>query len=201
MSISVSNQQKTKQKGFSLPELIIVLLVLAILTVLALPQLITSRQLFAFSNLQRQISASLRDARQEAITQRKPITVRYDDSTAEMVIYGGNYGALNDAANQKIQMLNGGLGKANIVYGRPGGVTSAPLSDGVDLTALNGGIIEFTFQSDGSILNASGNPQNYGLFFYHNKFPQDTAFAVSILGAGGRVKLWRYNNGVSKYVE
>jgi prepilin-type N-terminal cleavage/methylation domain-containing protein len=35
-----------RQKGFSLPELVIVLLVLAILVTLALPQIISSRRLF-----------------------------------------------------------------------------------------------------------------------------------------------------------
>ena len=196
-----SNQNLQRQTGFSLPELIVVLLILAIIVAIALPQIISSRQLFSFTNLQRQIGATIRDARQEAMTQRKPITVRYDDSQRQLIVYGGGYGVLNDTKNQIVRMDIGGLGKANIVYGRPPGSLTGTLSDGVNLNSLNGGKVEFTFQSDGSILNASGNPENFGLAFYHNKYQGETAFAVTILGAGGRVKLWRYNKGTKNYVE
>jgi hypothetical protein len=51
------------------------------------------------------------------------------------------------------------------------------------------------------VLDAAGNPINKALFFYHSKNPLKTAFAVSVLGAGGRVKVWRYSQGVNKYVE
>lgn len=201
MKNTVKTQHSTRQAGFSLPELVVVVLILAILAALALPQIISSRKLFTFTNQQNQIVASLRDARQSAITQRKAITVRYDESESEFIIYGGSYGTLGDSQNQKIQMAGGGLDKTDIIYGRPGGVSSVPLSDGVDLSADPGGIVEFTFQSDGSVLDAAGNPQNFGLFFYLQEAPTDNAFAISILGAGGRVKLWRYNTGAGKYVE
>ena len=49
--------------------------------------------------------------------------------------------------------------------------------------------------------DASNNPINKALFFYDPKTPNDTAFAVSILGAGGRAKLWRYSSNVNVYVE
>src|ERR1700755_2687163 len=86
-----------KQKGFSFPELLVVLLLVSILLVLALPQIISSRRLFRFSGMQRQIATSLREARQEAMSQRKPITFRYDNSGKRLVTYGGNFGALGDA--------------------------------------------------------------------------------------------------------
>ena len=190
-----------KQKGFSLPELIVVLLVASIIGALALPQMIASRRLFRFSGFQRQIAASLREARQEAMSQRKPIIFRYDNSSQRLITYGGSFGAVGDGKNVIVTMADSGLESGDIIYGRPAGVTAAALSDTTNLTALSGNAVEITFQSDGSVLDAGNNPRNQALFFYHNKYRLETAFAVSILGAGGRVKVWRYSQGANAYVE
>lgn len=189
------------QKGFSLPELVIVLLILAILVTLALPQIISSRRLFRFSGMQRQVAASLRDARQEAMGQRTPVTFRYDNSAKEIKIHGGKYGTAGDAKNLVIQMSGSGLDPGDILYGRPAGVPSAALGDGTNLSDLTSNILEVTFQADGSVIDAGGNPQNRTMFFYHRKHAKETAFAVSVLGAGGRVKTWRYNAQTNSYVE
>lgn len=189
------------QKGFSLPELIIVLLVLAILVTLALPQIITSRRLFRFSSIQRQVAASLTDARQEAMGQRTPITFRYDNNAKEIKLYGGKYGASGDPKNLVIQIAGSGLDPNDVIYGRPSGVSTAALGDGTNLTDLNSNAIEITFQADGSVIDASNNPQNSTMFFYLNQHAKETAFAVSVLGAGGRVKVWRYNQQSDKYLE
>lgn len=192
---------KKNEKGFSLPELLIVLLILSILVVLALPQVISSRRLFRFSALQRQVASTLVDARQEAMTQRTPITFRYDNINKNTVIYGGSYGALGDSKNRKAELTDSGLEKNDVVYNRPGGAPSSSLSDTSNMTPLTAGIVDITFQTDGSVVDASNNPVNNALFFYHKKYAKDSAFAVSILGAGGRVKTWRYSKGIKAYVE
>jgi len=190
-----------KQKGFSLPELVVVLLVAAIILVLALPQVISSRRLFKFSGIQRQVATSLREARQEAMSQRKPVTFRFDNSNKEIVTYGGAFGALGDVKNVVVPLAGSGVEAGDLKYGRPAGVSSAALSDTTNLTNPSSNAVEITFLPDGSVLDASGNPQNHALFFYHDKYRLDTAFAVSVLGAGGRIKVWRYSQGVNSYVE
>ncbi len=189
------------QKGFSLPEMIVVLLIISIMVVLALPQINASRRLFRFSGMQRQVGASLNDARQEAMSQRVPITFRYDNVNKKIVIYGGSFGAFADSKNKTIEMFGSGLTAADIRYGRPGGAPNSALTDTCNLTAPNGGMVDITFQADGSVVDSSNNPVNNALFFYNNKYPQDAAFATSILGAGGRVKTWRYSKAIKTYVE
>ena len=189
------------EKGFSLPELIIVLLIISILVVLALPQVISSRRLFRFTALQRQVSSTLVDVRQEAMTQRTPLTFRYDNKNKNILIYGGSYGALGDSKNRKEELTDSGLEEKDLAYGRPGGAPSSALSDTSNMTSLTAGQIDITFQPDGSVIDASNNPVNKALFFYHKKYAKDSAFAVSILGAGGRVKTWRYSKGIKAYVE
>lgn len=190
-----------KQKGFSMPELVIVLLVLAILVTLALPQIISSRRLFRFSGMQRQIAASLGDARQEAMGQRTPITFRYDNNTKEINLFGGKYGASGDVKNLVTPLSGSGLEAGDVIYGRPSGVSTDALGDGTNLTNLTVNAVEITFQADGSVIDASNNPQNYSMFFFHGKHDRETAFAVSVLGAGGRAKVWRYNKQLNQYVE
>ena len=188
-------------KGFSLPEIVVVLLVGGIILVIALPQLISSRRLMKFSSVQRQIASSLTETRQEAMSQRRAVTFRYNNSTQQLIVYGGSFGALGNVQNKTTDLAGFGVPSADIRYGRPSGVPTAALTDTTNLTALAGSVVEVTFQPDGSVLDASSNPQNKALFFYDNKYRIDTAFAVSVLGAGGRVKVWRYKQGVNAYVE
>lgn len=184
-----------------MPELVIVMFIVAIVSVIALPQLNAARRAFRFSGLQRQTAAILTEARQQAMSQRKAITVRYKNSEKEIVVYGGVYGTVNDSKNKVEQLYGSGIAKDEINYGIPAGVSITDLDDGTKFDNLKSGITEITFQPDGSVLDASGNPENKTLFFYHSKNSTDMAFAISVLGAGGRVKIWRYSKGVSKYVE
>lgn len=203
MKISAKNKERqtARNRGFSLPELLIVLLVGAIILVLALPQLISSRRLMKFSAMQRQVSASLVEARQEAMSQRRAITFCYDDRNKQLITYGGSFGPFGDAKNKVHNLTGFGVDSADIKYGRPSGVPAAALSDTTNMTATTRSVVEISFQPDGSVIDASNNPQNNALFFYHNKYKKDAAFAVSVLGAGGRVKVWRYSKGVNAYVE
>lgn len=200
-TVNRQHEKFSGQRGFSLPEITVVVLVLAILTVLALPQIMSSKRLFRFSGLQRQVTASLRDARQAAMSQRTPITVRYDDTAKRLITYGGGFGIKNDAKNLIYEMSGSGLEASEIRYGRPLGVSPTALSDSSNLTDLVDDAVEITFQPDGSVVDAGRNPVNKALFFYNSKHSQETAFAVSVLGAGGRVKVWRYSSGARVYVE
>lgn len=184
-----------------MPEILIVLLIIAILVVLALPQITASRRMFRFSSVQRQIGSSLNEARQNAMSQRITMTFRYDDVNKRIVIYGGTFGALGDAKNQKTDFANSGLLSTEIVYGRPSGASAAALGDSSNMTALTANVVDITFQPDGSVVDASGNPVNKALFFYDSKSKKDGAFAISVLGAGGRTKIWRYSKGINAYVE
>lgn len=193
--------KRERQKGFSMAELLIVVFVIAIIVMFALPQIMSSRRLFRFAGVQRQVVNSLREARQHAISQRKPITVKYDNTGKKIIFSGGTFGNLGDSKNQIFELTGDGMTADELVYGRPTGVSAAALGDGTNLTALTANAVEITFQTDGSVIDASNNPQNKALFFYDTRTPADTAFAVSVLGAGGRAKLWRYSSNVNVYVE
>jgi type II secretory pathway pseudopilin PulG len=189
------------QKGISIPELVIVLLVIAIISVLALPQILSSRRLFRFAGMQQEIVTYLREAREQAMAQRSSITFRYDHARRTVILYGGRFGSLGDSANRTAAFDTFGVSTDEIIYGRPPGAALTPLGDGTNMTPLTDDEIEITFRSDGSVLDASNNPVDSAIFFYHNQHRRQTAFAVSILGSGGRIKLWRYSERDDAYVE
>lgn len=201
MKSLTENKRTHRQKGFSVPELIIVLLIVAILCVLALPQVMSSRRLFRFSGMQRQVVTALTEARQEAMSQRIPVTLSYDDAAKKMFIHGGSFGAAGDSRNRIVELTGSGLDADEIAYGRPSGAQTSALSDTANLTPLASGAAGITFHSDGSVVDVRNNPHNNALFFYDVNYPDDMAFAVSVLGAGGRVKVWRYNKNIQIYVE
>jgi prepilin-type N-terminal cleavage/methylation domain-containing protein len=188
-------------EGFSLPELAIVLIVIAIIVVLALPQIISSRRLTRFAELQKQVSASLTEARQEAVRQKRPIAMRYDDNKKQLILYGGSFGVVGDVNNKITALTDSGLSPNEIKYGRPPSISNSALGDTTNMTALSDGKVDIMFQPDGSVVDARNNPQNNALFFYPSTNRTDAAFAISILGAGGRIKVWRYSKTVSSYIE
>jgi Tfp pilus assembly protein FimT len=195
------NQKWKKQRGFSVAELTIVFFVIAIIVVLALPQIMSSRRMFRFAGVQRQIITVLREARQEAMSQRASITFRYDNANKRLILYGGKFGAAGTVQNQIFELSGNGMPPDDIEYGRPTGANSAALGDTTNLTSLTANKVDVTFRTDGSVTDVSNNPQNNALFFYDSQSPAESAFAVSILGAGGRAKVWRYASTVDMYVE
>jgi prepilin-type N-terminal cleavage/methylation domain-containing protein len=199
--IRSQNFKRCGQSGFSLVELIIVLLIVAILAVIALPQINQARRLMRFAGLQRQVVGVLRDARQEAMTQRKPITIRYVDSTKQIFVYDGKFGAFGDSKNLLTDLSGSGIQQDEIIYGKPATASLSALGDGSNVEPIVGGIVEFSFQADGTVVNAGNSPVNKALFFFDLRNADTAAFAVSVLGAGGRVKVWRYVGGIGTYVE
>jgi prepilin-type N-terminal cleavage/methylation domain-containing protein len=198
--VGQTTKKRRNEKGFSLVEILIVLIIVSILAVIALPQIMASRRAMRFAGLQRQVSATLRDARQQAVSQRTPITVRYDDVNKRMIVYGGNFGLIGTQNNLINYFANEGIVLNEIVYGKPAGAPATALGDGSNIETLVGGKVEITFQADGAVVDTSNNPQNKAIFFYDTK-AAGLAFAVSVLGAGGRVKIWRYSTGTNSYVE
>ena len=112
-----------------------------------------------------------------------------------------------------VSLAQGGIAASEIDFGIPAGLSTTNLGDGVVVTGTDGhssldgnGTFNVTFQADGSVVDkvASGIPAaglevsqcipwDQVLLIYNNKAPKSTAAAISVLGASGRIKIWRYN--------
>lgn len=211
-----SQYNRRKASGVSILELIVVLAVAGILGAIALPQMIASRRLTRSIAVTREIVTQLRLARQLAMSKRAAYTFVYDDVAKDLKVIGpipigtvafadpaypNNLGSSTIAVSALSQQ---GITGADIFYGRPALTPAVPtgvLGDGVNLTPLLASKLCITFQPDGSVIDATGNPTSKAMFFYNNLAAQDTASAISVLGASGRAKIWRYTPNANKYAE
>lgn len=204
------------ERGMSMIELAVVIGIMAIVMVVAIPQLAGARRNMRAAAAPTEIKAQLRYARQLAMGRQRAVTFQYKISVHEInviehnldyAVPGGTTKAgtpvLNDAAYpltaghtipRTISLLTAGVTADDIAYGLPPGAPTGPLDDTTTLTPPVNGEINITFQPDGSVVDASGSTRNFALIFYHPDYPGGTARAVTVLGASGRVKVWRYTD-------
>lgn len=200
--------------GRTMVEVLAVVAIATILTAVAVPQIISARRLIRSASLPREIASQLRYARQQAMSQRQAFTFVYNDSTKQIsiidhqttgtsVLSASGYPNTTGSVNALTIPVagGGGLPSSEVTFGVPTGITNTTLGDTSTPTALVANQLTVTFQPDGTVLDANGNATNRTLFFYNNKVPNETAFAISILGTAGRIKIWRYTTSASAYVE
>jgi Tfp pilus assembly protein FimT len=214
------------QAGRSIVETLIVVAIIALLTAAAVPQMISARRLLRSAALPKEVATQLRFARQHAMSQRQAVTFQYDNSTKTIKIFDhNNVNNVTAACNMRGQDVlsasgypntsctttiltvplatGAGLPASEVSYGIPSGITATTLDDGNTMTALSGtpAVVNITFQSDGAVITSTGAYARPTLFFYNNQVPTQTASAISILGAAGRIKVWRYSTSASKFAE
>ncbi len=215
--------------GFSIIELVTVMAIAAVLTAIAVPQMISQRRLTRSTAVTREIMTQMRYARQLAMSQsgatpagalrRVAFTFQYDDTAKSIRVIGpipAGTAALLDGAYpnnpgssvvNSVSLSQGGLAASQISSGIPSGLPGAPSAvDGVTGATLSGGRLNITFQPEGQVVDTANNPVDRALFIYNNQASQATASAITVRGASGRVKIWRYNENVanangSAYIE
>lgn len=200
--------------GHSLIEMLIVVALIGALTSIALPQLIAQRRLTRSVGITREIMTQLREARQLAMSQRQAFTFRYDNTAKQISIidHNSNPGAAlladpsfpNTAGSSVIITIP--LAEASISadmsYGIPSGLPTGALGDGISMTPLlSNRFFYVTFQPDGSVIDAAGDPQGRAMFIFNSRAAQGTASAISVMGPAGRVKIWRYDAVANVYAE
>lgn len=185
----------------------------AILTTIAVVQMAGQRRLLRSVAATREIVTQLRYARQLAMSQRQAFTFQYDDTNKQIVLIDNNgvgTAPLLDPAYPNnagssvlstIPLATSGLNSAEMTYGIPTALPAVALGDSTTKTNLTSSKLNITFQPDGSVVNASGNPVDQALFIYNSQAPRGTASAISILGMAGRIRLWRYDKNANSYLE
>lgn len=122
-----------------------------------------------------------------------------------------------------VSLLQGGLQSGEIKYGVPTGTADGlptghatlptSLGDTISMTTLpTSKKLNITFQADGSVISPAGVPTggvtlsagtrlDSAIFLFDNVAATATPTAISVLGASGRVKVWRYNDSANTFNE
>lgn len=214
--------ERRPESGFSLFEMLLVVGVIAIVAGISVPQMIGARRALRSTGIVRELTGGLREARQMALSRRRAVTFQYDDAAKQVkiidhgvnaqglgvsgvgVLTAGNYpNTTGSSVANTTPLTASGLPADEIAYGAPATVPTAAhtLGDKTTLKALTNQKLNITFQPDGTIVGTNNVPINVAFAVYNSVQPHETAAAVSILGATGRIKAWRYSDSAKKFIE
>jgi prepilin-type N-terminal cleavage/methylation domain-containing protein len=226
MRIGNLNQiQNKNSRGYSLIEVLVVCAVVGIITAVAIPQVVSQRRLLRSVQMTRQIATQVRYARQYAMSQHNVVTFQYDDTNKRIrIIDHNNYQPGNATCNLAskdvlvaagypmtvcavvaltVPLAQEGISSAELTYGIPTSpaLPTGALGDGISKTNLLNSAINISFTPEGRVLDANSDPVNTAMYFFNSSKPEATASAISVLGASGRVKIWRYSSSAGIYAE
>jgi len=176
--------------GFTLVELAFTLAIICVVVVVVFEAYANAYPAFRATSSVQLLQSELRQAREVSIDQRRSVTVTFQ-GTAELVAV--------------VQGINGGSNTQIYDYFLPEGLKYVLLSGVPDTPDGYGNSYAvnyncpsntlpctITFQSDGSVLDG-GSAYNNGSIFIGITGQTQTARAVTILSATGRIKAWSYN--------
>ena len=129
------------------------------------------------------VLAQLRTARELAIAQRRNIEVRFQGNNQIQLVR-------TDVPTGNTVLSTVTL-ENNVDFRLFGGVPDTPDSFGNSSAVYFRGSTLLMFLSDGTFVDAQGNPLNGSVFLGLNNHPE-TARAVTVLGATGRVRGYRW---------
>ena len=176
--------QRSDNAGFSVVETGIAALVICVIAgfaVLTIPGIMPGINANTCLN---QTVAQLRSGRELAIAQRRSIELRFvGNDQVELVRFDVPAGR----TVLSTIMLEGDM--QFLVFG---GIPDTPDAFGNGTAVAFGGPAPFMFLSDGALVDAQGNPINGSVFLGLIDHPE-TARAVTILGATGRVRGYRWS--------
>ncbi len=222
MNNQVSSRRRRSERGAGLLDIVVALALASVIAGVSIPQVIATRRLIRAGGLTQELVGGLRDARQMAISRRRAITFQYDDAAKQVrlidhgvnaqgfgnsgptVLASGSYpNTPGSSYTSTTTLTTGGLTSAEIKYGAPSDIPAAAstLPDKVKVNALTNQRLNITFQPDGTVVDANNLPRDFALAIYNPVKSHDTATAISILGATGRIKAWRYSDSVNKFVD
>jgi prepilin-type N-terminal cleavage/methylation domain-containing protein len=169
--------------GFSLIELGIVMLVIAVVSGVALVNVSAILPGINANTAMYQTIAQLRAGREMAIAQRRDILLNFlGDNQIQLLRVEIPAGT---TLMSTVTLENG------IEFRLFGGVPDSPDSFGNGAAVDFGAATSLVFLSDGTLVDENGNPLNGSVYLGLADHPE-TARAVTILGATGRVRGYRW---------
>jgi prepilin-type N-terminal cleavage/methylation domain-containing protein len=208
--LQLPNNRHGSRNGYSMVELLVVLVVLAVMAAISLPYLINFKKLYKTEDQALKVSDLLREANQLALTKRRTFRVEVDLTDNALLIIDEK-GSSADILLKRIPLeLPRDVRVDTIPYSvtkpnppnYPDATFAADTMGHLDGTTTVTGhsVWAARFMSDGSIVNRTNVPINANLYFYPPTSLGSTIArnigevrALTISGGGGAVRYWKYN--------
>jgi len=166
MVLNQQNKIQSVRNGFTLIEVMVVVVIFGVLSALAAPTFQQSYDRFKFHGGERLVSASLKKARSFAVTSKAPVGVYFNTATREVTIF-------KNTTNPSVSSFE----STDSVY------TTDTLADGFSYVFADMTNNAVVFQPNGSaIFTGSGN-----VFLVGETTNLLAYFNISILASTGRV--------------
>ena len=205
-------EKRRKTAGFSMIELIIVLIIVAVLSAISLPYIYQSRRVYRSEDQALKVMDLMREAAQLAITRRRTFRLEVDTTSNLLLIIDENgAGAADDTEIKAIPLdpvnevrmdtLPTGVTKPNPPnYNDAAFAVDATGHKRAGATIVGDTVWAARFNRDGSVVNAAGNPINANLYFYPPQTAGSTTprnkvevRAITMFGGNGAVRFWKHN--------
>lgn len=191
------NRSKRGQQGFSLLELMTVLVVTFIVTGMAIYSFSGSFQTFNVNSSMASVASELRAARQTAISKRRNVQVFIDQTFVVDNRQHVSYQIQPQGGEKAFPIDQSGELTRNTKFLIFGAIPDTPMKFGKSSAVYIGGVsggppAGMFFNSSGAFVDTSNSPIDGTLFIGQANQPS-TARAVTILGSTGRVRTYTWD--------
>lgn len=206
------SERRKRTAGFSLIEVIIVLVIIAVLSAISLPYVYNYRKTYRSEDQALKVMDLMREASQLAITRRRTFRLEIDTATQSILIIDErNPGAGDDTEIKAIPLdpineVRNNVIPTGVAKPNPPNYSDAVFAtDGIGhqrggSTVIGNNVWAARFRRDGTVVDAANNPVSANLYF----FPPQTAGsavprklnevrAITIFGGSGAVRFWKHN--------
>lgn len=206
----VSLRSHSGQPGFSMIELLIVVAIIAVMSVISIPYVVSYTSLYKSEEQSKRIMDLMRESGQLALNQRRTYRMEIDITESRVHIIDEN-GDANDTLVKSVPIEATGVLRMDAApngISRPNPPNYGNASFGVDgvghfegaTQTIGNTVWAIRFRSDGSVVNAGNTPISATLFVYpptsaSSDVPSDArqVRAITLYGGSGAVRYWKYN--------
>lgn len=188
------------QRGFSLIELMVVLMIIFIVSAIAVVRLTPNLQQARVDAEMREVLDTFRQAREFSIANRRYIQISFPANNQVQVTQMNNLTPGAGGVNPVLTTLTLAPPLVFNLDGMPDTPDAYGNANAIEIAGINGGPpAGMYFQSDGEFVAAATYLPINGTVFMGYPGQQSTARAVTVLGTTGRVRGWKSAGNTTWY--